>query len=494
MLQKIFRYLNPIHQLGNIQYSVLFPVLANILVYICSEFYIYGVTDGANAGSYVIFISIAFIIYFAFRDGISGGLISTGIAIFYYLYIVWDREYQGTELLAALQTIAVIGFLYAFLALVIGWLKQTIDMLIVQEKIARHEAEESAVQLQTILQQLPVGVLIFNKSTKALLGNKQVEDILGSQVTTEIATVAPPESSIQSGTNHAVSEIQAPLLKALTTGEVTNTKEVEYVRKDERKVYLRVNAAPVRNKEQEIIAAVSTLDDITEEKDLERRKDDFVNMASHELKTPLTSMKLYIQMLLRWTASYKNPKLQKTVATMQMQADRLQDLVNDLLDVSRIQTGKLSLTKERCNLTELVAETVEVLQPTTKTQKLRFEQSKPIYVEVDRFRIYQVITNLITNAIKYSPANSDISINIANKRNEVVVSVADKGIGISPEQREKVFERLYQVTDNTERAYPGLGMGLYISKEIISRHKGRIWVESELEKGSTFYFSLPKVK
>ena len=132
----------------------------------------------------------------------------------------------------------------------------------------------------------------------------------------------------------------------------------------------------------------------------------------------------------------------------------------------------------------------EALQGTVE-QHIVYEKTKPLHVFVDRFRIDQVLTNLITNAAKYSPRDKEILIKIKKEGDKVIVSVKDFGIGIEKDQQKRVFDRLYQVTDEKEKTFPGLGMGLYISKEIVKRHKGTIWVESQKGHGSTFFFSLP---
>ena len=129
-----------------------------------------------------------------------------------------------------------------------------------------------------------------------------------------------------------------------------------------------------------------------------------------------------------------------------------------------------------------------------KKQEIVLTSKASVNVFADRFRMYQVLTNLITNAIKYSKGEKQIKVRIKREADKVVVSVQDFGIGIAKEQQKKIFERLYQVQDDNGRTYPGFGMGLYISKEIITRHKGAIWVESEKGKGSTFYFTLPLKK
>jgi signal transduction histidine kinase len=215
-------------------------------------------------------------------------------------------------------------------------------------------------------------------------------------------------------------------------------------------------------------------------------------MASHELKTPVTSLKLFIELLTRELMPINSKKLESYITRIKHQSDRLAELTNDLLDVSRIQTGKLQLKKEKFNLSSLIATTVEGLQWTTNDHTLLFTHDTKITVIADKFRINQVLINFISNAIKYSPRGKEILITVKKNNGEVIVSVKDFGIGIKKAQQKKIFEKLYQVTDPIEKTYPGLGLGLYISKDIIDRHNGRIWVESQLGKGSTFSFALPK--
>jgi len=242
------------------------------------------------------------------------------------------------------------------------------------------------------------------------------------------------------------------------------------------------------NKPRRMLGATS---DITKQKQLDQEKSDFLSMASHELKTPLTSMKIFIDLLKR-QQTIDTEKGVYYVDRIKDQADRLGELTNDLLDVSRIETGKLKLSKDLFELNSLIEETVESLQPFTQKHKINIYHNGPIKVVGDKYRIYQVLINFLTNAIKYSPQSEKILVKIDEKQKEIVVSVKDFGIGIKKEEQDKIFNRLYQVSDPEEKTYPGLGLGLFISKEIIDRHQGKIWVESIKGKGSTFFFSLPK--
>jgi signal transduction histidine kinase len=231
--------------------------------------------------------------------------------------------------------------------------------------------------------------------------------------------------------------------------------------------------------------------DITDHKELQQQKDDFIGIASHELKTPVTSIKAYTQLLGRILLQ-KGDSLEAAMVTkMDNQITRLTKLIGDLLDVTKINSGKLQFNEICFDLNALTCEIVEELQRTTETHRLIETVSTPVMVFADPERIGQVMTNLITNAIKYSPAADKILINTYIKNSEIVFCVQDFGIGISVEKQEKVFEQFYRVSGDMQHTFPGLGLGLYIAAQIIKRARGNIWLESQEGEGATFCFSLP---
>ena len=188
-------------------------------------------------------------------------------------------------------------------------------------------------------------------------------------------------------------------------------------------------------------------------------------------------------------AKHGDEKELQYLARMEAQVNKLTKLINDLLDISKMQTGKLVYQGETFDLNLLVHEIVENKQETTHTHQLLLEDEIQITVFGDRDRIGQVLINLLNNAIKYSPQADQVVVRVTKDHNNAIISVKDFGIGIAKEQQQKIFERFYQVAD--EKTYPGLGIGLSISSEIIERHNGQIWVKSERGEGATFYFSLP---
>lgn len=230
--------------------------------------------------------------------------------------------------------------------------------------------------------------------------------------------------------------------------------------------------------------------DMTKHRELDKRKDEFITIASHELKTPITSIKVFNQIMQKLSFKRKDKEFLHYLDRMEGQINRLTEIITDLLDVSKIQAGKLEFKKDFFNLNELTKEIVEDIQTTTNKHKIIIEEKSTKNIFGDRDRIGQVLTNFLTNAIKYSPNSDKIVVRIIPQKDGVTIGVQDFGIGISKEDQEKIFERFYRVYTGDEKTFPGLGMGLYISSDIIKRHNGRIWVESEKGKGSTFYFTL----
>ena len=236
---------------------------------------------------------------------------------------------------------------------------------------------------------------------------------------------------------------------------------------------------------------IGTCVDITELKQLQQQKDDFIGIASHELKTPVTSIKAYTQVLEKIMIQQGNTKEAGMMKRMDIQINRLTSLIGDLLDVTKINSGKLQFNDQDFEFVDFVQHLLEDIQVTSIKHELIGKLPAACYVHGDKDRIGQVITNLVTNAIKYSPNADKIIIHSAIKDNEITLCVQDFGIGIPKENIGKVFEQFYRVSGDVQHTFPGLGLGLYISSEIIKREGGRIWVTSQEGKGSIFCFALP---
>lgn len=233
---------------------------------------------------------------------------------------------------------------------------------------------------------------------------------------------------------------------------------------------------------------------VIQRKALEQRKDEFIEAASHELKTPLTSIKALTQILEKHFQEIKDTKAIQFIAKMDNQVNKLTALIYNLLDIAKIQSGQLELHQETLNITDVVKTIAEDIQLSSHQHSIVVEGIIERPVRIDRYRIEQVIENLLSNAIKYSPEADKIYVKLSDMKGSASIRVQDFGIGVPKSKQEKIFERFYRIAGKKRESFPGLGLGLYISNEIIKKHGGTLAVESTEDKGSTFEISLPYSK
>lgn len=224
---------------------------------------------------------------------------------------------------------------------------------------------------------------------------------------------------------------------------------------------------------------------------VQRQKDDFIGMASHELKTPITSLSAVIQVAEAKLKNSSDPFLAQAMGKATTQIRRMTAMINGFLNVSRLESGKIDIIKEPFKIEELLLEVIDETKLTTASHAIILTECSRVTVKADRDKISSVISNLISNAIKYSPKGKTITIICTDDDGILTVSVSDEGMGIKPEDIDKIFDRYYRVKTDHTRNIAGFGIGLYLSAEIVRRHEGRIWAKSEKGKGSTFYFTLP---
>lgn len=232
---------------------------------------------------------------------------------------------------------------------------------------------------------------------------------------------------------------------------------------------------------------IGTNTNIDLQKKGQEQRDEFISIASHELKTPLTSIKAFNQLLAKTNDLSKAKSFLQRVDNA---TSKLERLINDMLDVSRINAGRLQFDKSVFNLKELLQECCENLQLSVSSHRILLKESEAVNVYADRFRMEQVIGNLLSNAVKYSPHADEVSVSMRVEQEGVVVAVQDHGIGIDSKDLEKLFDRYYR-SDNAAQRFGGLGLGLFISSEIIKAHQGTFWIESELGVGTTVYLRIP---
>ncbi|NOX62635.1 MAG: GAF domain-containing protein [Chloroflexi bacterium] len=241
------------------------------------------------------------------------------------------------------------------------------------------------------------------------------------------------------------------------------------------------------------IAAV--LRDITGQKELERMKSNFLSVVSHELKTPLHSIKGFVDIILMGRTGPVTEIQRDFLETVKQQTDHLQRMIDDLLEFSRLESGRVTLRLQPVDVPVVAEAVVDKLSPLAETAEVALINRVPDEMSTilaDPWRLEQVVTNLVDNAIKFTPAGGSVTISAVERDDEVEISVSDTGIGIAPDEMERVFDRFYQVDGGANRLYKGTGLGLTICRHIVEHHHGRIWVESESGQGATFIFTISK--
>lgn len=253
--------------------------------------------------------------------------------------------------------------------------------------------------------------------------------------------------------------------------------------------WLLANNSPRFRADQSFTGYISSCADITEQKELQQRKDDFISIASHELKTPITSLKASIQLMERQAEQASPEVLNRLINQANRSMDKVSRLINELLSVSRLTRGNISLNKTFFRISDLLNSCCTHVREDSK-HELEFEGEIEREVYADEHRIEQVIINFVNNAMKYAPDSRVIYFSVKRLESEIKISVRDTGPGISPKQQPHLFERYYRV-DHHFTSNSGIGLGLYISAEIVNRHGGTIGVDSVPGEGSTFWFTLP---
>lgn len=367
----------------------------------------------------------------------------------------------------------------------------------------KREAELS--RLTKFFQNAPDAVVVIDEAQRVIEWNLKSERIFGfsrtealNQFLSELIIPLPYREAHKMGMRHFLTTGEGPVLN--TTIEVTainkNNEEfpislsISNVKIDEQWFFIAFmeDISDKLEKQKEFVRQQMELIEVKEH-DIKNR--DFLNVASHELKTPLTALKAFAQLALRGMGTDKQEKTVEYLKKIDETAGKIKELILSLLDISRMQAGKFEVYKRIVNYSEYLQTIVETSQIIYPEHTILFTSDENIDVELDPIRVEQAIMNLINNAVKYSPGSNLIEISIGLANNMVVTNVRDYGVGIQKNNQAKVFEKFYQLEELTKTENSGLGIGLFITSEIIRQHHGSIWLQSNEGRGTTFSFSLP---
>jgi PAS domain S-box-containing protein len=365
--------------------------------------------------------------------------------------------------------------------------------------------KEQLLKVTQFLENAPDAVIIINEYQLIAEWNFKATEIFGYSrlevIYQDLSALIIPiqfREAHHKGMKHFLATGEGPVLN--------KTIEVPAMTKSGREFPISLSISSVRvNDEWFFIAFIS---DISERKNNEQvllqkdreleitkagenRNKEFLTIASHELKTPLTSIKAYIQLALR---GINNQPLEDTINFLRKAehfSDKLGKLILNLLDVSKIQSGKLLIQKQPIDIKKFLQEIVSASQLLYPSHKIFFTPSTNNTIDIDPSRIEQVIVNLINNAVKYSPKATEVDVKLEKHNNLIYISIKDYGVGIQAKNQRKVFDKFYRIDELSKNDTQGLGIGLYVSSEIVKQHGGKIWVENNEDKGATFFVILP---
>ncbi|MFQ3663765.1 MAG: ATP-binding protein [Chloroflexaceae bacterium] len=346
-------------------------------------------------------------------------------------------------------------------------------------------------RLDATIEQSADGVMIIDSRWRIVTFNKAMEHLTGWSREEAIGRPCAEVLAIHNPQGVNICLVDCPLnrLPYIANPVV----EGRIVTRDGRELFVQSRYAPQRGPQGQFLGAIANVRDITAQKQEEELQNTFISVISHELKTPVSIIKGYAGTLRREDVTFTPEQYREGLAVIEEEADRLARQIQDLLDVSRLTAGGLRLELTDVSLPLLAAEVVRGFAATAGERyqfELRFPDDMPP-VRADYERVRQVLTNLVSNAVKYSPEGGTIRIGGWNEQDFAVCYVSDQGIGIPPEEQEAIFRRFYRVDNRIARETQGSGLGLFLTRAIVEAHGGRIWVESQVGKGSRFVFTLP---
>ena len=334
------------------------------------------------------------------------------------------------------------------------------------------------------------GIMVVDASHRIVDVNPALLGLTGFAADELLGQVCTYRLNARDLEGRSICDVYCPLREGarVLSGEV----EATALTRDGREVWIGVTYGRLKDATGKTVGVVHTIRDISAQKAAERMKDNFLAAASHELRTPITSIRGYAQMLDRRLSRREGRDEDvKALRVIIRQVDRLIELVNQLLDVSRIQKGEFDLVLSEFDIVALASKVVEEVAAVADGHQLSVHAASPVRVLADANRIEQVLTSLLANAVAYSPGGGQVNVRVQAVEDHAVVVVEDQGIGIPPDRIKLVFERFYRAHVDPPYCFGGIGLGLYLSRSIVARHGGKMWVESREDEGSKFYFSLP---
>ena len=359
---------------------------------------------------------------------------------------------------------------------------------------SRRRVEAGHADLLATLETVPAALLIFNTDGSVRLRNRAATDVFGIEPQNpelrrnywaRFKRIAKDGSSIP-----AEDWISARALR----GEVVTNQELDIYHPDGRVFPILASGVPLHNELGHVAGAVVAFQDISRLREVDRMKDEFVAIVSHELRTPLTSIRGSVQLVLDEPDSVPDAEHRQLLQIALNNCERLVRIINDILDIAKMESGNITLHRKPVNIADIVRQSIQVVEGPARAATVTLDAKLPARlrpVMVDPDRIVQALVNLLSNAVKFAPQGSTVTVTAADSENLVTLTVSDQGEGIAPENLNRLFKKFQQVDSSSSRRTGGTGLGLAITKALVEQHGGRIYVDSEVNKGTRFSFTLP---
>lgn len=353
--------------------------------------------------------------------------------------------------------------------------------------LSQRQFEHSEMMLRLAIEAANFGTWSVNVETRELVASVRLKELFGFYPEQQVSL----NDCLDQVTEEYRDWVTESIETAIAEG---NGYDLSYTVKgfhDQKIRWLRAVGRMIGDVSSEGLFFTGVVMDISKQKSEEQLKNDFISIVSHELKTPLTSLMGYVQILQLILKDHEDERLTGILDRSKSQVSKMNSMISGFLNVSRFEDGNLYLEKQSFEINDMISEIISDVSLTHSAHRIEFEPTQSVVLYADRDKLGQVVNNLLSNAIKYAPHSKDIFVKCALNSGNLLVSVKDRGLGIQQEELERLFTRFYRIENKQTKTISGFGIGLYLCAEIIKRHNGRIWAESEEGKGSVFHFTIP---
>lgn len=367
-----------------------------------------------------------------------------------------------------------------------------------ERKLAKPKraAQEQRAVAEALFTSIGDGAITTDEFGRITRVNPTAQQLLGYSEDELIGTWFPKKIMAVSLDDEPINLIDRPIIKAFLTGKPIAEKTY-YRKKNGQKIALAINASPILLNGKPL-GAIEVFRDITFEQEVDRMKSEFISLASHQLRTPLSAIKTYTHMLFDGYMGELNKSQKKSLSTIIRATDRMNELISNLLNITRIESGTIAVTPKLLQLDKIADEVIQELSLMASSKSItlssRVKGRGSTKIKTDTLVVKEVMTNLVANAIKYTPDSGTVTLTIRPRQADILVEVSDSGWGIPKYSQDQIFSKFFRAHNVVKRETTGTGLGLYLVKGLLDALGGKIWFVSDQGKGTTFFFSLPRSK